>query len=105
MIIEVVTFTVPIENKGEFQKKIEKDAATELAPGCISQEIWVHETKDEIEYVIVSKWNDKKDFQNWFGRKEHAEGHRKMIQYYKDHPEIQPPKIVKKAKSYELYQS
>jgi heme-degrading monooxygenase HmoA len=106
MIIEAVTFTVPIGNKEEFQKKIEKDAATELAPGCIDQEIWVNETKEEIEYVIVSKWNDKKDFRNWMSaNKEHAEEHRKMIQYYKDHPEIQRPKIEKKVKSYELYQS
>ncbi|MDR1159332.1 MAG: antibiotic biosynthesis monooxygenase [Syntrophomonadaceae bacterium] len=106
MIIEVVTFTVPIENKEHFQKKIEKKAAVGLAPGCIDEEIWINEAKEAIEYVIVSKWNDKKDYRNWMmANKEHAEEHRKMNQYYKDHPEIQRPKIVKKVKSYELYQS
>ncbi len=103
MIIEVVTFIVPADSKEQFQEKFDRDAAAGLPPGCISQEIWVDEKAEEIEYVYVSKWNDKKDFQNWLSRPEHAQGHQEKNQYYKDHPEIERPKIVKKSKSYKLY--
>ena len=33
---------------------------------------------DEVEYVIVSKWQEKKDFQTWVARPEHVEEHKEM---------------------------
>lgn len=105
MHIQMVTFTMPIENKENFQKKLNTDKEEAKKSGSLSREIWMNETKKEIEYTIVTKWNTKKDFQNWIGREEHLEHHRKMAQYYKDHPEAVRPKIDKKMKSFTLYEN
>ncbi|MGC9615930.1 hypothetical protein ACO2FM_09910 [Staphylococcus pasteuri] len=36
-----------------------------------------NETKSKVEYSIVSKWDEKKSFQNWVSRPSHVEEHKK----------------------------
>ncbi|WP_265457454.1 antibiotic biosynthesis monooxygenase family protein [Enterococcus sp. HY326] len=76
MIIKTVTFEVVPEGKGHFQEKIKKDLASlKTAAGCLSSEAWLQENKRSIVFQLVSKWQDKKDFQNWLKRPEHLAEH------------------------------
>lgn len=70
--------------------------------GFIDAEIWKNETKNKLEYAIVSKWNDKKDFQAWVSRPSHVEEHKNMNKESKNQEESKYKNIEKQIKKYEV---
>jgi heme-degrading monooxygenase HmoA len=98
MYVQSVTFVVKKEGKEHFENKIKKDVASMLErEACVSSECWFAETKDTCEFVMVSKWKDKKDFQAWLKRPEHLQQHREAHK----NKEAQPSIVVEKTgKSY-----
>nr|WP_263314415.1 antibiotic biosynthesis monooxygenase [Mammaliicoccus sp. Marseille-Q6498] len=70
--------------------------------GFIDAEVWKMETGSKLEYAIVSKWQDKKDFQAWISRPAHIEEHKNMSKEAKEKEEATYPKIEKQIKKYEL---
>lgn len=70
--------------------------------GFIDAEVWKSEAGSKLEYAIVSKWHDKKDFQAWISRPAHVEEHKNMSKEAKDQAEATSPKIEKQIKKYEL---
>ncbi|MBO0422084.1 antibiotic biosynthesis monooxygenase [Enterococcus plantarum] len=100
MIVQTVTFIIKKEGKERFDAKTGKDVASMLEfPGCISSECWYTENKDTCEFMLVSKWQSKKDFQNWLKRPEHLQEHREAHQNKEATPSIVIEKI---RKSYEV---
>ncbi len=51
--------------------------------GLHAVEFWKKEKMDTVEYVIVSKWTEKKDFTAWLSREEHVNEHKEMIKQKK----------------------
>lgn len=70
--------------------------------GFIDAQVWKSETGSKLEYAIVSKWNDKKDFQAWISRPSHVEEHKNMSKEKKENEEAKVSKIEKQIKKYEL---
>lgn len=100
MFISQATFSTDEEAGKEILKNKADNAKTDFEgyEGLISVEVWKSESKSKVEYSIVSKWEDKKHFQNWVSRPSNVEGHKKMRQDNKPRPNIE-----KKLKKYELY--
>ena len=59
--------------------------------GFIDAQVWKSETGSKLEYAIVSKWNDKKDFQAWISRPSHVEEHKAMHKKSKNDEADKPP--------------
>ncbi|MFC6402449.1 antibiotic biosynthesis monooxygenase family protein [Mammaliicoccus sciuri] len=70
--------------------------------GFIDAQVWKSETGSKLEYAIVSKWNDKKDFQAWISRPSHVEEHKNMSKEKKENEEAKVSKIEKQIKKYEI---
>lgn len=77
--IQTAVFTVEADYKALFAEKIERDVASMKAwPGNVSAEGWQGDEKDgTVEFILVSKWNYKADFEAWLKRPGHAESHEK----------------------------
>ncbi|ALS03218.1 antibiotic biosynthesis monooxygenase [Enterococcus silesiacus] len=101
MIVQTVTFSIKKEGKEMFEAKTTKDVASMLEfSGCISSECWYTEDKDTCEFMLVSKWESKKDFQNWLKRPEHLQEHREAHK----NKEAKPSFVLEKSrKSYEVH--
>lgn len=100
MIIQSVRFIVKKEGKEAFEHKTRKDVTSMLAfDGCLASECWFTEDKNTCEFQLVSRWETKKDFQNWLKRPEHLQKHREA---HKADQENAKPSIVmeKVAKTY-----
>ncbi|WP_430609763.1 antibiotic biosynthesis monooxygenase family protein [Enterococcus sp. DIV0876] len=77
MYIRTVAFEVVPEGKDVFLEKIMKDVTSMKGySGCLSTEAWLSETKKSVTFQLVSKWQEKKDFQAWLKRPEHLQKHR-----------------------------
>ncbi|OTN83913.1 antibiotic biosynthesis monooxygenase family protein [Enterococcus faecium] len=76
-IVQTAVFTVEKNYEEEFLKKIKNDVASlKEWPGNLAAEGWKSEGKeDSIEFILLSKWNDKTDFEAWLNRPGHKEGH------------------------------
>ncbi|MCD8841683.1 antibiotic biosynthesis monooxygenase [Staphylococcus arlettae] len=72
--------------------------------GLIEFEVWKNETKNKLEYSIISKWNDKKDFQAWVSRPAHLEEHKNMNKE-KEQEKAKYENIDKQIKKYELVET
>ncbi|UEX89641.1 antibiotic biosynthesis monooxygenase family protein [Staphylococcus ratti] len=103
MFVAQVTFSTKdlesrsiLDNKAKHAKK-----DFEGYEGLIAVEVWKNETKDKLEYAIVSKWHDKKDFQAWVSRPEHVEEHKNKNQTSKVQEEAKYSAIDKQIKKYE----
>lgn len=100
MIIQTVTFIVKKEEKEHFEEKTKRDVASMRSfDECISSECWVNKTKDTYEFMLVSKWENKKAFQQWLKRPEHLQEHREAHQNKQERPSYVIDKI---RKSYTL---
>ncbi|MFK4567398.1 antibiotic biosynthesis monooxygenase family protein [Enterococcus sp. UD-01] len=96
MYVQSVTFVVKKEGKERFEEKTKKDVASMLErEDCLSSECWFAETKDSCEFVLVSKWQDKKAFQAWLKRPEHLQQHREAHKNKEAKPSIVLEKIGK----------
>ncbi|AVX06704.1 MULTISPECIES: antibiotic biosynthesis monooxygenase family protein [Priestia] len=58
------------------QKANKNKAEIEAAKGNLSFECWKKYSADKVEYVLVSKWEDKQFFQAWISREEHVNEHK-----------------------------
>jgi len=100
MIVQTVAFVIKKEGRERFEGKTSKDVASMLEfPGCLSSECWFSEDKDTCEFMLVSKWESKKDFQNWLKRPEHLQEHRDAHKNKETKPSIV---LEKTRKSYEV---
>jgi len=75
----VVNASFETEKKFEEQlKQKAKKNKTEIeaAKGNLSFECWKKDSADKVEYVFVSKWEDKQFFQAWISREEHVNEHK-----------------------------
>ncbi|MDY0943861.1 antibiotic biosynthesis monooxygenase family protein [Priestia megaterium] len=65
--------------------------------GLISTECWSKENKDRVEYVLVTKWENKEHFKKWLTREEHVEEHKEMNKQKKQgsQEELQFKKILR----------
>ncbi|MEI5994952.1 antibiotic biosynthesis monooxygenase family protein [Candidatus Enterococcus mansonii] len=100
MIVQTVTFIVKKEGKELFEAKTSKDVASmQSFKNCLSSECWFSERKDVCEFMLVSKWESKKDFQNWLKRPEHLQKHREAHKNKESKPSIVLEKI---RNSYEI---
>ncbi|MBP1048105.1 antibiotic biosynthesis monooxygenase [Enterococcus sp. BWM-S5] len=99
MIVQSVTFIVRKEGKEHFENKTKKDVASMLErEACLSSECWYAEAKDSCEFTLVSKWQTKKDFQEWLKRPEHLQQHREA---HKNKDASKPSLVLEKSqKSY-----
>lgn len=70
--------------------------------GFKGADVWKNETKTKLEYVIVSKWDDKKDFQDWVSRPDHVEEHKNMNKAAEEQEKAKYQKIDKQIKKFEL---
>ena len=96
MFVQSVTFVVKKEGKERFEKKTKEDVASMKEwEGCVSSECWYAETKDTCEFVLVSKWHEKKDFQAWLKRPEHLQHHREAHKNKQSEPSVVVEKIKK----------
>lgn len=48
------------------------------AKGLVSADCWSRESKDNVEYVFVTKWETNEDFKLWVSREDHVEEHKEM---------------------------
>ncbi|MGT2924790.1 antibiotic biosynthesis monooxygenase family protein [Streptococcus caviae] len=76
-IVQTAVFTVDKDYQEAFLEKIKRDVASLKAwPGNLAAEGWQGEDKgDSIEFILLSKWNYKTDFEAWLNRPGHKEGH------------------------------
>lgn len=96
MIVQTVTFIIKKEGKAIFETKTSKDVTSMLEfSGCISSECWFLEEKNTCEFMLVSKWESKKDFQNWLKRPEHLQEHREAHKKKETKPSFVIEKIRK----------
>ncbi|MBD2868832.1 antibiotic biosynthesis monooxygenase family protein [Paenibacillus arenilitoris] len=65
------------------------------AKGLVSAECWSRETKDNVEYVFVTKWDTKEDFKLWVSREDHVEGHKEMNKYKGQEPAEKAKKTIR----------
>lgn len=101
MFVQTVTFIVKKEGKEVFEAKTSKDVASMIGfEGCVSSECWFSEEKEICEFMLVSKWQSKKDFQGWLKRPEHLQEHREAHKNKETKPSIVLEKI---RKSYEVF--
>lgn len=70
--------------------------------GFRGAEVWKSESKSKLEYAIVSKWDDKKDFQAWVSRPDHIEEHKSMNKETEEQEKAKYQKIEKQIKKYEI---
>ncbi|MBO0440030.1 hypothetical protein DOK67_0000185 [Enterococcus sp. DIV0212c] len=100
MIVQTVAFIIKKEGREIFEAKTSKDVASMVGfSGCLSSECWFSEDKDTCEFMLVSKWQSKKDFQNWLKRPEHLQEHREAHKNKEAKPSVVLEKI---RKSYEV---
>lgn len=96
MIIQTVAFIIKKEGKERFEAKTSKDVASMVGfPGCLSSECWFSEDKNTCEFMLVSKWENKKEFQNWLKRPEHLQEHREAHKNKEAEPSVVIEKIRK----------
>lgn len=98
MFITEVAFSTTKENEQKLYDKVEKNA-NELVDvdGLIDAEVWTKSKGDEVEYVIVSKWQEKQHFQAWVSRPSHVAEHKEMNKKSKEGDKPQSPfkKVLK----------
>lgn len=100
MIVQTVAFIIKKEGREIFETKTTKDVTSMLEfSGCLSSECWFSEEKDTCEFMLVSRWQSKKDFQNWLKRPEHLQEHRDT---HKNKDANASIVIGKTRKSYEI---
>lgn len=94
MIIKSVTFETELAGEGRLEQKITNDLSSlKEFETCLSAEAWRHSTKNEVSYTLVTKWQDKKDFQAWLKRPEHLQEHRKAHQQ-----KVEPPHEITRTR-------
>lgn len=100
MIVQTVAFIIKKEGKEMFEAKTSKDVESMLSfEGCLSSECWFLENKESYEFTLVSKWETKRDFQNWLKRPEHLQEHRDAHK----NKEMKPTVVIEKIrKSYDV---
>lgn len=105
MFIAQVIFSTSDESAKEILLNKAKNAKSDFEgfEGLIDAEVWKNETKSKVEYSIVSKWDEKKSFQNWVSRPSHVEEHKKMRKEEKEQQDSLKNKIEKTLKQYELF--
>lgn len=99
MIINMVTFEVLPEGKETFFKKTTDNIASlKSTDTCLGAEFGYNETKKSVEFTMISRWHDKKDFQHWLKRSSHVQEHREA------HKNKQAPALVikKTTKSFTM---
>jgi heme-degrading monooxygenase HmoA len=104
MYIKTVTFEVLAEAKETFAEKIRQDIASmKTFAGCLQSECWVNEKKATIDFQLVSKWQEKKDFQAWLKRPEHLQKHREAYQAEKEGRKKPSIVVNKTGQEYRLF--
>ncbi|MGY0694973.1 antibiotic biosynthesis monooxygenase family protein [Virgibacillus sp. FSP13] len=100
MFVMNASFTTDKEFEDRLKKKAmkNKDEALE-AKGNISFECWRKYHNEEVEYVLVSKWEEQSDFKSWISRDEHIQEHKEM---QKNPVKDDTFKLKKKMRSYEV---
>lgn len=104
MFIAQVTFATKdfdvrsiLDNKASNAKK-----DFEGFEGFRGAEVWKNETKNKLEYAIVSKWDHKEDFQAWVSRPSHIEEHKNMNKEAKEQENAKYKNIDKQIKKFEV---
>ena len=71
-----------IENKiiSKLQKTMNETINSE---GLVSVECWLNTKRDNVEYILVTKWENKEFFKKWVSREEHIEEHKEMAKQKK----------------------
>ena len=92
MFVAEVAFSTNKEHEQQLYNKVKK-TQSELhnVAGLKSSEVWTKSKSDDVEYVVVSKWDEKKDFQNWVARPSHVEEHKAMHKKSKNCEADKPP--------------
>ncbi|NWK83369.1 antibiotic biosynthesis monooxygenase [Staphylococcus sp. GSSP0090] len=93
MFIAEVAFSTNKAHEQQLYDKVKK-TQSELhddVAGLIASEVWTKSKADDVEYVVVSKWEEKKDFQNWVARPSHVEEHKAMHKKSKNGEAEKPP--------------
>ncbi|OTN91582.1 antibiotic biosynthesis monooxygenase family protein [Enterococcus faecium] len=77
IIVQTAVFTVDKDYREAFLEKIKRDVASlKDWPGNLAAEGWQGKEKDDsVEFILLSKWNYKTDFEAWLNRPEHKERH------------------------------
>ncbi|MED4074527.1 antibiotic biosynthesis monooxygenase family protein [Priestia endophytica] len=79
MFISQVCFEGAKLNEQKIITKLQKTMKeTRNVEGLISTECWLNENKDRVEYVLVTRWENKEYFKKWVTREEHVEEHKEM---------------------------
>jgi heme-degrading monooxygenase HmoA len=79
MFISQACFKGAKLNEQKIITKLQKTMKeTSNVEGLISTECWLNENKDRVEYVLVTKWENKEYFKKWVTREEHVEEHKEM---------------------------
>ena len=77
MIIRSVTFETELADIELLKEKINADLISLNGwETCLSAEAWMRQDRKTIYITLISKWDNKKDFQAWLKRPEHLQAHR-----------------------------
>lgn len=96
--VQTAVFTVDAAYQTQLQEKIKRDVASLKAwEGNLSAEGWQGaEVDGKIEFILVSKWADKANFEAWLKRPEHAQSHQSaQVQDVRKH-------LTRQVASYDL---
>lgn len=103
MYIQTVTFTVKKEFEDKLRHKMQHDLESlAQTPGCLFYDCWVKRDEGEVSCMLLMKWQEKKDMQNWLTRPDHVVIHKEMAAYYKKHPE-EKFEMKRESEVYEPY--
>lgn len=84
MFISQAHFEGVKSNEDRIIQKVKKTTAETVdVQGLINLDCWKKEKDNLVEYVIVTKWNSKKDFIAWLSRDQHVNEHKEMNQQKK----------------------
>lgn len=73
------------------------------AKGLVSTDCWSRESKDNVEYVFVTKWETKVDFKVWVSREDHVEEHKEMNKHKGQEPAEKAKKTIRQYEEVILY--
>lgn len=96
--VQTAVFTVEADYQEQFAQKIKNDVTSLKAwDGNISAEGWQGDEQDgKVDFILMSKWANKDDFEAWLNRPEHAERHQR--------PEVKEVRkhVTRKVASYQI---
>ncbi|MFP7735536.1 antibiotic biosynthesis monooxygenase family protein [Priestia aryabhattai] len=101
MFVVNASFETEKQFEDQLKQKAKKNKAEiEAAKGNLSFECWKKDSVDKVEYVFVSKWEEKQFFQAWISREEHVNEH-KEVNKKKTQAPAEAMKVKKTLRFYE----